>query len=328
MTNRRSLLIVLGTVSSVPRIVFAQAKKPPLVIGWLSTGSAESDALLIAAFREGMTALGWQEGRQFVIEGRWTEGRNDRRQALAEELAARNPVVFVVNGISTVAIVTKVAPQVPIVQASGGDPVAAGLAASFARPGGMVTGLSNIDVEIIGKRVELLMEVLPEIRRVGMLSDATALDPASFVDAARRALARYSIEPIVASVSRMEDLESAFARLAKQGAQALILPVGVWLGSTGRDHILRLALAQRWPVIAASRHWAEAGALLAYAPNVAARYRRAAFYVDRILKGTKPGDLPIEQPTTFELVVNMKTAKALGLKIPSTILVRATHVIE
>ena len=171
------------------------------------------------------------------------------------------------------------------------------------------------------------MEVRPEIRRVGMLSDATALDPASFVDAARRALARYSIEPIVASVSRMEEIESAFARLVKEGAQALILPVGASF-STWREHILRLALTQRWPVVGSSRRWTEEGALLAYSPNLVALYRRAAFYVDRILKGTNPGDLPIEQPTTFELIVNMKTAKALGLKIPPTVLVRATHVIQ
>jgi putative ABC transport system substrate-binding protein len=327
MNNRRNLLIALSATLFTPVAVCAQAKKPPVVIGWLNTNAAKSGAPLIAAFREGMTALGWQEGTKYVIEERWSEGRSDRRQALAEELAAKKPAVFVANTNSSVTLLAKLAPQVPIVQASGGDPVAAGLAASLARPGGMVTGLSNIDAEIIAKRVEMLMEILPGIHRVGMLSDATALNPASFVDAVQRALARYSIKPLVANVRGVEDVEPAITRLAKEGAQALILPAAVWIGAE-RDHILRLALVQRWPVVGPSRAMAESGALLSYAPNIAALYRRAAFYVDRILKGAKPGDLPIEQPMTFELVVNMKTAKALGLTIPPTVMVQATQVIQ
>jgi len=190
----------------------------------------------------------------------------------------------------------------------------------------MVTGLTNINVEILGKSVQLLMEIVPKTQRVGVLTDP-AWGTGRGLDAVQHALARYSLKPLVANIKRPDDIEPAVASLIKDGAQALILPANPWL-STQRDHILRLALAQRWPVVGPNRTFAEAGALISYGTNRVALYRRAAFYVDRILKGTKPGDLPIEQPMIFELVINMKTAKALGITIPPTVMVQATRVIQ
>jgi putative ABC transport system substrate-binding protein len=326
--QRRSLLVAVGASPALAWAgpLLAQSKKPPVVIGWLSPGAAKTGAYNLAAFREGMTVLGWREGTQFVLEERWAEGRMDRIQTLAEELVAKKPAVFIALATAVVRFLVKVAPGIPIVQATGGDLVATGFAASLARPGGMITGLTNINDEIIGKHVELLMETVPKTRHVGLLVDPGAGRGVT-LEAAQRALARYSIKPLIANVRRPEEIEPAIARLAKDGAQALILGAAAWL-TAERDHILRLALAQRWPVVGPQVLYAEVGALISYGTNRAVLFRRAAFYVDRILKGTKPGDLPIEQPTTFELVVNMKTAKALGITIPQTILVRADKVIQ
>ena len=327
MNNRRKLIVALGAASLTPRTVFAQPKKPPAVIGWLHSGSAKTDAYMIAAFREGMVALGWREGTQFLIEERWAESRVDRTQTLAEELLAKKPAVFVTPVVSFAAVLAKLAPRIPIVVGSGGDLVSAGLATSLARPGGMVTGLTNIGVELTGKRAELLLEAVPGIRNVGVLSNPEGRASADNLAEVQRALARYSIKPLVGFARRPDEIEAAIASLAKDGAQALMIQTSAWFGSQ-RAHIMKLALAQRWPVIAPSQAYAEASALLTYGPNSEALWRRAASYVDRILKGAKPGDLPIEQPTTFDLVVNMKTAKALRITVPPTIMVRATRVIE
>ena len=325
MNNRRKLVTVLGIAALLSRTTFAQDKKPPALIGWLNPSSPKTRGYALPAFREGMMAHGWREGEHFVIEERWADGRMDRIPTLAEELMTKMPAVIVVTTTTVVAILAKMAPRVPIVQASGGgDLVQTGLAKSLARPGGMVTGLTNISNELSGKRVELLMETVPKMRQVGVLADPST--PEALVGL-QPALARYSIKPLVAYARQEAEIEPALVRLAKDGAQALILLANPWFNSK-RDHILRLALAQRWPVVATQQEFAEAGALLSYGADIRAQYRRAAFFVDRILKGTRPGDLPIEQPTTFDLVVNLKTAKALGLTIPSTILVRATHVIE
>ena len=324
--DRRTLLVVLSAAILTPQTLFAQSNKPPAVVGWLYPGSAKSNPDRIVAFREGMAALGWREGPQFVIEERWADARMDRMQALAEELAAKKPAVIVSTGTSSVVLLAKVAPRVPIVQANGsGDLIARGLVASLARPGGMVTGLTNISSDIAGKSVELLMEMLPKARRVGMLVDPKTTGAQR--DAVLSAFARYSVKLLVANVSRLEEIEPAIARLVEEGAQALFIPAAAWL-TDDMQNILRLARAQRLPVVGHDRQWAEEGALLSHGTSRAAQYRRAAFYVDRILKGTKPGDLPIEQPMIFELVINMKTAKALGITTPQTILVRADRMIE
>lgn len=323
------LLAVAGWVAfAAGDAALAQSKQKLVVIGWLSMGSKEGGARNLAAFREGLSALGWKEGSQIVLEARWADGSPDRLPVLAEELVAKKPAVIVAaTGSRAVTVAVKAAPRIPVVQASGGDLVAAGLAASLARPSGMVTGISNIPTETSEKYLELLLAAAPKLKRVGFLMDPNVLNPALQTKAAQRAAAQHSVDARFAQAPKAEDVESATAALAKQGAEALIVMPSPLL-TLERRRILKLASTHRWPVVGGSHGWSEDGALLSYGVDATANYRRAAYYVDRIVKGTKPGDLPIEQATRFELVVNAKTAKVLGLRVPQELLVRADKVIE
>ena len=303
----------------------AQAK-PPILIGWFHADSRESSARYLSAFKEGLAALGWKEGSQIVIEERWGDGRPARLRPLAEELAAKKPAVIVAAPTTAVGPVAKAAPQTPIVMASGGDPVAWGLVKSLARPGGLITGLTNFSSSVAEKYIELLLAAAPKVKRVGVLGASTS-GSALTREAVRRSAVQYSVEARFVELANPEEIEPAIARLAKEGAQALVVLLSPML-RVERRRIMKLALAQRWPVVAGVSEFAEEGALLTYSGDALANYRRAAYYVDRILKGAKPADLPIEQSTKFEFVLNLKTAKALGLTIPQTILVRADKVIE
>jgi putative ABC transport system substrate-binding protein len=307
--------------------VFAQSKQPVL-IGWLNTDSRDLSGQNLTAFKEGLATLGWKEGAQYVIEERWANARKDRLQPLAEELAARKPAVIVAAVSPAVFAAAKAAPRTPIVIASSGDPVALGLVKSLARPGGMITGVTTLSPTLSEKYLELLLVVQPKLKRIGFLVDSNAPGRALHREAARRSAAQYQVEVRFAEAASPEEIESAISRLAKEGAQALIVMPGPTLRA-GRGRIVKFALAQRWPVVAgAGGGWAEAGALLSYSADTLANFRRAAYYVDRILKGAKPADLPIEQPTKFELVLNLKTAKALKLEIPRELAVWADRVIE
>lgn len=262
-----------------------------------------------------------------MIEARWANGHFDRLRPLAEELAARKPALIVATSGQTVAGAAQAAPQTPIVQATGTDPVAAGFAVSLARPGGMVTGLSNLGVDVTEKLLELLLAAAPKLRRVGFLADTNNPNHALNMKAAQRSAAQYSVDARFAEVARNEEIEPAILRLATEGVQALIVLSSPLL-SFERQRILKLSLARRWPVISTARVWPENGALLSYGVENAANFRRAAYYVDRILKGAKPGDLPFEQPTKLELVINRKTAKAIGITIPESLILQADRVIE
>ena len=305
----------------------AQSKQAPVLIGWLNSGSRNTSGPRVAAFKEGMATLGWKEGSDFILEEHWMDGRIERLKPLAESLAAKKPAVIVAATSDSVRAVAAAAPNTPVVQANGGDPVSMGLVKSLASPGGMITGLANLNTEVSGKFLELLLDTVPTLRRVGFLTDPTSRAYGPVMKLARQAIARYSVDAIFAEAARPEEIESALSRLAKDGAQALVMMPSSWFEAE-KESILKRALAQRWPVVAGLREFAEVGALLSYGPDRSALYRRAAYYVDRILKGAKPGDLPIEQPTKFEMVVNMKTAKALGIIIPQSILLRADQVIE
>jgi len=327
-STRRAFLIATAAWPALAwtGAVFGQSKQPVL-IGWLSLSSRESGAHTFAAFREGLAALGWKEGSQIILEERWGDGRADRLPSLAKELAAKKPAVIVAAGARAAVDAAKGAPKIPIVMMAGGDPVAIGLAASLARPGGMVTGVTTLTTELTGKYLELLLAAAPKLRRVGFLAYSHNPNVAKVMEVARRSAAQYSVQARFAEVASPEEIEPAMSRLAKEGAQALVVLAGALL-QTERRRIVKLALAQRWPVVAGPRVFAEDGALLSYSAQPLALYRRAAYYVDRILKGAKPGDLPIEQPTTFELVVNLKTAKAIGLTLSQDLLFRADKVIE
>jgi putative ABC transport system substrate-binding protein len=326
VNNRRSLLIALGAAALSPRAVLAQAKQP-ILIGWLNSDSRELSGHYLSAFKEGLATLGWKEGAQYVIEERWANGRVDRLPSLAEELAARKPAIIVAALAVAVPAAAKAAPKTPIVMASGVDPVAQGLVKSLARPGGWITGLTSVSANVAEKHLELLLAAAPKVRRVGVLGDSTSAVRASALEAVRRSVAQYQVEARFAEVASPEEIEPALSRLAKEGAQGLIVTGGPVLRNE-RRRIVKLALARRWPVVTGQGGWAETGALLSYSADALANYRRVAYYVDRILKGAKPGDLPIEQPTNFELVINMKTAKALGLTIPQPFLMRADKVID
>ncbi len=325
MSNRRKLLVVLGAATFTPQAVFAQSKQP-ILIGWLNRSSRESDGHFLVAFKEGLAALGWKESSQFTIEERWADGRIDRLPALAGELAAKGPAVIVAGSILAARAATKSAPKVPIVYI-GGDPVAPGLVASLARPGGMVTGVSNLQAVISEKYLELLLAAAPKSRRIGVLFDATSPNIASNMSSARRAVAQHSVEARYAEVAHLDEIEPALSRLAKEGVNALVVMPGPTVNGQPR-RIVKFAQVQRWPMIGGSREFTGEGALLSYGVDPSELYRRAAYFVDRILKGAKPGDLPVEQPTKFELVINLKTAKALKLEISRELAVRADRVIE
>jgi putative ABC transport system substrate-binding protein len=299
----------------------------PVTIGWLNFGSRELDAQLLAAFRDGLAALGWKEGSQVVIEDRWANGRIERLPLLAEELAAKNPAVIVAAPTQSLAAAAKAAPKTPIVQVSAADPVVTGFAASLARPGGMVTGLSNVVTDLTEKFLELLLAAAPKLRRVGFLADSTNFARVKLMEAARRSVERRGIDARFEEVGKPEEIEPALSRLAKERVQGLVLMPSP-LFTSERRRIVKLALERRWPVVASRHEITEEGALLSYGVDVLSQYRRAAYYVDKILKGAKPGDLPIEQPTKLELVINRKTAKAIGLDITNELLLRADKIIE
>ena len=326
---RRTLLAAGAAwpVLAWAKAVLAQPKKAPVLIGWLNGGSRETNGHILAAFKEGLAALGWKEGSQVVIEERWAEGRSVRLQPLAQELAAKKPSVIVAAPSPAVLAAAKAMPNTPVVQAGGGSVVGQGLAKSLARPGGMVTGVTNMMAEVSEKHLELLLAAAPKLRRIGFLRDPGTLTATPvFKEAALRAAARLSVEARFAEAASPEDIEPAISKLATEGAQALIVGASQTF-NVERRRILKLALTHRWPVIT-GLEWAEEGALLTYRAEQSALSRRAAYYVDRILKGAKPGDLPIEQPTRFELVINMKTARALKLEISRELAVRADRVIE
>ncbi len=328
MKRRQALIGIFGVGAgfAAGRAALAQSRPSPVVIGWLHFSSREVDGNNLVAFKEGLAAQGWNDAARFVIEERWANGRIERLKLLAEELAVKKPAVVVAWPTQTVAACVKAMPGVPVVQAAAADPVVTGFAASLARPGGMVTGLSNVVTDVFEKFLELLLAAVPKLRRVGFLADSTNFARVKFMDSARRSAAQHGIEARIAEAASPEDIEPAISRLAAEGVHALIVtpsPLFVF----ERSRIIGLALKRRWPVVAPST-FSDAGALLSYGVDIPAQFRRAAYYVDRILKGAKPGDLPIEQPTTVALTINLKTARALGIAVPRTILLRADRVIE
>ena len=298
-----------------------------MLVGWLHPGSRAANDRGFAAFKERMAELGWKDGSNYVLEQRWAEAQTKRLPALAEALKARKPAVIVAVLPEAVIAAAKAAPNVPVVQAQGSSPVTSGLAASLARPGGMVTGITNVPTEVSEKYLELLLDAVPKLKRVGFLVDSSGVGRVQRRQTGIRSSSRYAVDARFAEAASPDELDSAFSHLAKEGVQGLVVLPSTWF-TAERRRILRLAAARRWPVVAGPLPFAEDGALLTYSADALLNFRRAADYVDRILKGTKPGDLPIEQPTKFELVVNIKTAKALGLEIPPAVISQATRLIE
>jgi putative tryptophan/tyrosine transport system substrate-binding protein len=276
------------------------------------------------AFRQRLRELGYVEGQSIRFEARWAQGRADRLPGLATELVRQRVDVIVTGGGEAARAAKQATATVPIVMATGSDPVKRGIVESLARPGGNVTGVSSISSELMAKRVELLRELLPKISRVAILWDETPQARMSVqeLEALARALG-IEIHPV--GVRGPNEFARAFSEAG--GDRALIVVASSFM-FTERTRIADLALKHRLPTALGAREYVEAGGLFSYSVNFPDQFRRAASYVDRILKGTKPADLPVERPTTFELVINLKTAKALGLTIPQSLLQRADQVIE
>jgi putative ABC transport system substrate-binding protein len=326
--DRRIFLgVIAGGLLAAPFGAGAQPLDKVRRIGYLDGASPSTNPALTDAFRDQMRQLGYVEGKNLVIEYRWVDGKYDRLSDLAADLVRLRVEVIVTVGDPVVQAAKKATTTIPIVMASVGDPVGRGFVASLARPGGNITGVSNFAVALSGKWLEILREVVPHLSQVAILrNSANPTHPLFWMEADKAAkglgLKLQSLE-----VRSPEDIDTAFESMLKERVGAFVtLPDPLLTGQ--RVRIADLAAKTHLPGIAAFRENTEAGTLMAYGPSLAANRRRAAVFVDKILKGAKPGDLPIEQATKFELVINLKTAKALGLTIPPSLVQRADEVIE
>ena len=307
----------------------ADAQQPGRLprVGFLGNSTPTLEANLVGPFRDGLRDLGYVEGRNILIEYRWAEGKYERFPALIAELIALKVEVIVTAGTPAALAVQKATTTTPLVMVAVGDPIGTGLIASLARPGGNITGLTSISPELDGKRLELLREVAPKISYVAVLWNPVSplqVVGEREVQAAARVL---RMKVLSLGVRAPEELEGAFAAMLRERPGALLV-LADRLFLHHRARIMDFAAKHRLPGVHAYRELVEVGGLMSYGPSYAGMHRRAGYFVDKILKGAKPADLPVEQPTRFELVINMKTAKALGLTIPQSVLIRADHVIQ
>ena len=328
MASRRTILrATLATIALASTASRVQGQTRPRRIGFLLESTQADYVLRIDAFKVGMRELGYAEGRDYTIDQRSAQNDLARLPALAEELLSLSPALIFASSTPTAVAAHKATRDVPILVAQVSDPVGSGLAASLRRPGGNVTGLTNLGTELNAKRLDLLRQCFPGIRRVAFLYNPHSADAALALRQFESAAEKLQIRSIAAPVRKAEEIAAAFDKFQTNKAQALVVTQGQWL-SGWLGSISEHAAKHRLPVVIGSRGYVEAGGLLSYTANSPDLYRRAAAYVDKIFKGAKPADLPIEQPNKFELVVNLKTAKALGITIPQSILVSADRVIE
>jgi ABC-type uncharacterized transport system substrate-binding protein len=324
--RRKFLATLLGGAAAWPLAARAQQSAKLPTIGFLVAGTPSSHGQWVAAFVRRLHELGWIEGRTVAIEYRWAEGRTERFDEIAAEFVRRKVDVIVTSATAAVVVAKQATSVIPIVFAAAGDPVGTGLVASLARPGGNITGLSIQQTDVAAKRLELLREVVPGLGRLAILGNVGG--PAVLLDMREvRAAARtLGLEVIASEIQRGEDIAPAFEAL-KGRADAFYVCIDPLVG-THRIRINTLALAARLPTMHGSREFVEAGGLMSYGPNLPDLWRRAGDYVDKILRGANPADIPVEQPRKFDLVINLTTAKALGLEIPPTLLAVADEVIE
>jgi len=326
MSSRREFIALLGGAAAWPLAARAQQPAKLPTVGFLGQSTRSGAGEWLATFVSRLRELGRIEGRTITIEYRWAEGRTERFTEIAAEFVRLKVDVIVTVGTQPVLAAKQATSVIPIVFAAAGDPVGTGLVASLARPGGNVTGLSSQTADLAAKRLELLREVIPSLRRLAMLVNVG--NPLAVLDLGEVQGAAHTLglEVITLEIRRGEDITPAFEAL-KGRAEALYVLIDP-LVNTHRIRINTLVLASRLPTMHTLREGVEAGGLMSYGPNLPDLFRRAADFVDKILRGAKPADLPVEQPTKFDLVINLTTAKALGLKIPSTLLARADEVIE
>jgi putative ABC transport system substrate-binding protein len=323
--RRREFITLLTGLAAWPLETRAQQPGKLPTIGFLGTTSASAWTPWTAAFVDRLGQLGWIEGRTVAIEYRWAEGKNERFEQIAAEFVQLRTDIIVTSGAAGLAV-KQATSVIPVVLALANDPVGAGLVANLSRPGGNITGLSLQTPDVAGKRIEILRELLPGLRRLALLADIGYPASRLEVDEVQAVAAKLGFEVVRLEVHKAADIVPALERL-QGGVDALYVCTGPLI-NTNRVSINDVANAARLPTIHSEKLYIDAGGLICYGPVVDDMFRRAAELVDKILKGAKPGDIPIEQPTRFEMVINLKTAKTLGLTVPPTLLARADAVIE
>ncbi len=334
MNQRRRSLVILGAGALTAELTsgitaHAQGNAPPARIGWIAPTNAAAHATRLAAFKQGMLENGLIEGTHYVLDAVYAEGRSERFPVLVKELMQRGPVLIVSPIAAAIRAAQQAAPTLPIVMISISDPVGRGLVASLARPGGNITGLSNQSEDTTAKFVEFLREALPRAKRIALLVNPGNSSHAKLGEQVRVAALQFGIETRAFEAAIPDALDATFAAIARERPDALVvLRDAMFLGEPQPQRISAFALKNRIAAFGSDAVYADAGSLLSYGPSNLDMFRRSATYVKKILAGAKPADLPVEQPTKFELVINGKTAKALGLTIPRALLISAEKVIE
>jgi ABC-type uncharacterized transport system substrate-binding protein len=324
--RRRELILLLGAAMTAAPPLRAQQKAMP-VIGFLGSASPGPTPPSVIAFRKGLSETGYVEGQNVAIEYRWAEGRYDRLPALAADLVGRKVDVIATSGGASSALAAKTATStIPIVFVAA-DPVGVGLVASLARPAGNLTGFSILSSELTPKRLELLLELVPQAGVIALLVNQNSPSAERLIGEVQQAARAKGVQLPILRASTESEIDAAFASLIELHAAGLVVAADPFL-SNRREQLVALAARHAVPAIYVERQGVEAGGLISYGMSSAAAFRQAGIYVGRILKGAKPADLPVQQPTTFELVVNLNTAKALGLIVPPSILARADEVVE
>jgi putative ABC transport system substrate-binding protein len=330
VTTRRNLLIILGAGALVaPLASFAQQQGKIWRVGFLALRHMDfvDTDYYYGPFRQGMRELGYVEGRNLAIEWRSAEGKAERLPGLAADLVQGKVDVIVTAGGAATGVAQKATATIPIVIAAANDPVGSGFVKTLSHPGANITGLSNLAVDISPKTLEIMLSLVPRLSQVAVLVNPTNSAHAAILKSTQDAAQKLSIKVLPAEARTPQEIERAFSVMTRERAGAVIIAIDAFFIQQGRQ-IADLAAKHRLPSMSGSREYVEAGGLMSYGQNLADNYRRAATYVDKILKGAKPGDLPVEQPTTFELFISRKAAKALGITIPDSILLRADRVIE
>ena len=319
------ILLTVLVLAALP--LWAQQSKKIPRVGWLSGGDSNSSRSQVEGFRQGLRELGYVEGQNILLDYRWAEGKSDRYRALIGELVHLGADVIVTWGTQATLAAKQATHTIPIVAGGAGDLIGAGLVASLARPGGNVTGLTNIDPDLSAKRLQLLRETFPKVARVAVLyhgGPGGDQEELSETQTAARVL-RIQIQPL--QVKEPSQFRNGYAAMTKERAEALVILHGSFT-AFHRKELIELAFKHRLPTMCASSIWSTDGGLLSYSRDRQDQSRRVAIYIDRILKGTSPAELPVEQPTKFELVINLKTAKQIGVTIPPNVLARADRVIK
>jgi len=320
-------IVLVAVLLAVAVVAEAQQAKKVPRIGFLGAAYPSTNAARIEAFRQGLRALGYVEGKNIIIEYRWAEGKPERLPDLAAELVRLKVDLIVTTGPTVTRAAKEATNTIPIVMAQDSDPVGSGFVASLARPGGNITGLSTLAPEVSGKRLELLKEIIPKLSRVAVVGISTRPGNAQSLKEVELAAGTFKVQVQYLDVLDVKEIETAFQAATKGRAEAVLVLQSPFFNSQ-RKQIIDLAIKSRLPAIYPQTDYTEAGGLMYYGANTPDLFRRAATYVDKILKGAKPADLPVEQPKKFEFIINLKAAKQIGLTIPPNVLARADKVIR